>query len=179
MSGQSPLVAVRAALDTDRAGLRAAVERVPVSHRQEKPADGRWSVAEVLEHLAIVEARTVAALTPMVADCPVVGAAATATPLDRTLLRDRTTRVAAPDLIQPTGTLDAQQAWAALETSRRDLLTLLAAAEGRDLTTIGRTHPRLGQIDGYQWISSIGGHEERHTLQILEIAADLRARTEP
>jgi uncharacterized damage-inducible protein DinB len=37
--------------------LSAAVDGVPPDRRAERPAADRWSVAEVLEHLAIVEAR--------------------------------------------------------------------------------------------------------------------------
>jgi len=94
-----------------------------------------------------------------------------ATAIDRAALRNRTTRITAPDPIQPTGTVNADDAWAALERSREQLFGLLEAAEGRDLTQITRPHPVLGLLDGYQWIAAIGGHEERHMAQIEEIAA--------
>lgn len=173
---ESPLTEIRSLLAADRASLRAAVERVPATARRERPAPGRWSVAEVLEHLAIVEERTVAALTPLVSAAPPIDAPRTATELDRTALRDRTVRVMAPEMIQPSGQLDADAAWAALERSRSALLALLDVAEGRDLTAIGRAHPRLGQLDGYQWLASIGGHEERHAAQIVEAADALAAQ---
>lgn len=175
MVQDSPVHSLRASLAADRDALRAAVERVPAALRDRKPAPDRWSVAEVLEHLGIVESRTVAALAPLIGEAPAAGGAAAATPLDRTLLRDRTQRVTAPEMIRPTGTVTAEAAWAALERSRAGLLALLDTCEGRDLTAVGRVHPRLGQIDGYQWIASVGGHEERHTLQILEIADQLAA----
>jgi hypothetical protein len=176
MSATSPVHVLRASLAADRDGLRAAVERVPAALRERKPAPERWSVAEVLEHLGIVESRTVAALTPLISNAPANGAVTAptaATPIDRVVMRDRTQRVTAPDPICPTGTVNADAAWAALERSRSALLALLDTAEGRDLTTITRTHPRLGPIDGYQWIAAVGGHEERHSLQILEIADEL------
>ena len=94
-----------------------------------------------------------------------------ATAIDRAALANRTTRITAPDPIQPTGTVNADEAWAALERSREQLFGLLEAAEGRDLTQITRPHPVLGLLDGYQWIAAIGGHEERHMAQIEEIAA--------
>jgi len=40
-----------------RAELRRAVDAVPVERRELRPAPDRWSAAEVLEHLAIVERR--------------------------------------------------------------------------------------------------------------------------
>jgi hypothetical protein len=165
--------AVRDSLIADRTALRNAVDRVPPSLRGRKPAADRWSVAEVLEHLSIVEGRVVMLLSVMVPTAPPVTAAdgREATAIDRAALRDRTTRINAPDPIQPTGTVNADEAWTALERSREQLFGLLEAAEGRDLTQITRPHPVLGLLDGYQWIAAIGGHEERHMAQIQEIAA--------
>ena len=43
------------ALDSRRADLTRAVNEVPASARNRRPSEDRWSVAEVLEHLALVE----------------------------------------------------------------------------------------------------------------------------
>jgi len=43
------------ALDSRRAELARAVNEVPTSARGRRPSEDRWSVAEVLEHLALVE----------------------------------------------------------------------------------------------------------------------------
>src|SRR5262245_26628223 len=43
------------ALDSRHAELTRAVNEVPVSARNRRPSEDRWSVAEVLEHLALVE----------------------------------------------------------------------------------------------------------------------------
>jgi hypothetical protein len=172
MTSPDPIAVLRAALADDRRALREAVELVPSGRRRERPGEGRWSVAEVLEHLAIVEERSVAIIAKLVADAPARSAAGSTdpTPLDRTALRDRSRRVSAPEVIQPTGTIDAGEAWARLERSRLELEVTIAAAADRDLTKVNRTHPALGQIDGYQSIGAIGGHEERHAAQIREIA---------
>ena len=174
MHTDSPLAAVRDSLRADRATLRAAVDRVPPERRRERAAPGRWSVAEVLEHLAIVEQRVLAMLPPLLAAAPPRAAdAAPPAPFPRDVLRDRTRLITAPDPIQPRGALDADAAWDALERSRAALLALLDTVEGRDLTAISRQHPVLGTLDGYQWLASLGGHEERHAMQIHEIADTL------
>ena len=178
MSHASPIAAVRDSLNADRATLRAAVDRVPPTLRTQKPAADRWSVAEVLEHLSIVEGRVVMMLGAMIPSAPAIAeAVGGATSIDRAAMRNRSNRISAPDPIQPTGTLSADEAWAALEQSRTGLLLLLGTAEGRDLTQISRQHPVLGPLDGYQWLASVGGHEERHALQIVEIANELASRT--
>src|SRR5258705_5647060 len=44
-------------LSVRRNALREAVDAVPEAQRNQQPEPDRWSVAEVLEHLALVEAR--------------------------------------------------------------------------------------------------------------------------
>src|ERR1700704_4740255 len=44
-------------LSVKRNALREAVDAVPEGQRNQPPEPDRWSVAEVLEHLALVEAR--------------------------------------------------------------------------------------------------------------------------
>ncbi len=173
MSVPSSIVALRTALNADRRALRAAVDRVPESLRTVKPAPDRWSVAEVLEHLSIVERGALMRVRAMIQEAPVVDAPAALTPIDREFLKNRTRRIAAPDRIQPTGTVSVDAALASLESSREELLAVLSEAEGRDLSKVSQPHPALGPLDGYQWIAIIGGHEVRHSLQIEEIGAGL------
>ena len=177
MSTPSPIANIKATLATDRAALRSAMERVPAAMRQQKPAPDRWSVAEVLEHLGLVEGRVVMFLGPLIQGAPVLDAPAhaSATPIDRSFLRDRSNKIQAPPPIQPTGSLSAEAAWTTLQDTRVKLLAMLETAESerRDLAQVTRPHPVLGPLDGYQWMATVGGHEERHTLQILEIAEAL------
>src|SRR5688572_13229195 len=161
-------------LETDRVRLKAAVDRVPPAVRGIRPAPDRWSVAEILEHLAIVEQRATAIVRELAVSAPPRESGSTAADapprFDRTVLRDRTQRVTAPVAIQPKGQWDAGQALAELEKSRAGLLAAIRAAEGRDLTAVTRSHPRLGPLTGYEWIAALGAHEERHAFQIGEIA---------
>ncbi len=46
-------------LDTERADLQAAVDLVPTKLRERAPASDRWSVAQVLQHLTLIESRIV------------------------------------------------------------------------------------------------------------------------
>ncbi len=173
MNTPSSIATLRTALNADRRALRAAVERVPASLRTVKPAPDRWSVAEVLEHLSIVERGALMRVRALIQEAPAVDAPAALTPIDRDFLKNRTKRIMAPDRIQPTGTVSVDAALTALENSREELLAVLGEAEGRDLSQVTQPHPALGPLDGYQWIAIIGGHEMRHSLQIEEIGAGL------
>jgi hypothetical protein len=173
MTAVDSIATLRTALNADRRALRAAVDRVPASLRTVKPAPDRWSVAEVLEHLSIVERGALMRVRALIQEAPLVDVPAALTPIDRDFLKNRTKRITAPDRIQPTGTMSVDAALAALESSREELMAVLGEAEGRDLSKVTQPHPALGPLDGYQWIAIIGGHEMRHSLQIEEIAAAL------
>ncbi|HEY7235915.1 MAG TPA: DinB family protein [Gemmatimonadaceae bacterium] len=162
-------------LDRQHLRLRQAVDDFPRAKRQTKPSPERWSVAEVLEHLSIVEARIERVFTRKLTEAraaglgrerdesPVVGT------IDMDRLLDRTRRITTAEATLPTGTLDADAAWAAYERSRDTLCAAVLAADGLALGDVVHPHPILGPINLYQWIAFVGGHEARHAAQILEL----------
>ena len=56
------------ALDSRHAELTRAVNEVPTAARNCRPSEDRWSVAEVLEHLALVEENVAKQVRRLVAD---------------------------------------------------------------------------------------------------------------
>jgi hypothetical protein len=175
------LVEVFALLDRSRAALRKAVAAVPSSLRRERPAPDRWSVTEVLEHLALVEARfdsTVGAAISKARTAGLESERDARVPLSdelRTVLRDRVNRREAPKAVLPTGTVDEQLAWAALEEARVHFRATVSAADGLALGTVTAEHHRWGALTIYQWVEVLAGHEARHTEQIAEIAEHFRS----
>src|SRR5262245_16354248 len=96
-------------LDHQREALRAAVERVPAGQREKSPEPGRWSVAEILEHLSRVEASITRLFTVRLAEARErgLGAEMETTPvlptLDLARLVDRSYGVTASEAVQPQG----------------------------------------------------------------------------
>jgi len=170
------LEVIQLGLLQDRAALRAAVDVVPESKRTTRSAPDRWSVAEILEHVAIVNSRIAAMIVTLAPTAPLLAASAMASPtdIDREAFRDRSAKWSAPDTVHPQGKYDAIGAWKLLERSWDDVDAALVAASGRDLTKISRPHPIVGALDGYQWLWAVGAHEERHTAQIVELAETLK-----
>lgn len=169
----SPLPGLIAQLHEHRATLRAAVERVPVTLHRERPSPDSWSVAEVVEHVSIVETRIVKLLKHLVSTAPVLPAGTDPTgPLsaDGTIMSDRSTRIPAPPMTHPSAGLEADASLAALEMSRAELLAALEGAHDRDLGAVSAPHPLFGPLNGFQWLSFHGGHEARHAAQIVETA---------
>ena len=176
MADSTPLQQIRADLEEDRRDLLDAVESVPADERNRRQDPDRWSVAEILEHLGVIEGRVVTMMTGFIATAPARSgnSPATAGARHRDLLLDRTRQIKAPAPIEPTGDVDSDAAWRVLEDTRDRLLDVLRAAEDRDLTQVSRPHPVLGLLNGYEWLESLGGHEARHAAQIREIADELR-----
>lgn len=167
-------------LDRARTDLRAAVDSVPADRRQERPGADRWSVAEVLEHLSLVEARIAAMLARAIEAAKAAGVAAETsrtsvlTQLDAARVANRGQRFTAAENAAPTGRIDADAAWIRLGETRAALEAALRSGDGLALETITEPHRRLGPLNVYQWVIFAGGHESRHAEQIREIAGALR-----
>ena len=177
---QPALSDVLTALDRSRTQLRVAVDQVPVTQRDQPPGTGQWSVAGILEHLALVEERLTQTLAVKAAEA---GGAITGgeddapvllSPEMHASLIDRSERRQAGEPVQPRG-LDSQTAWERAEAARGAFRRFITSANGAALGRIIHEHPRLGALNIYQWAGFLAAHETRHTEQIREIAALMRS----
>lgn len=168
-------------LDTERTALREAVELVPPALRDQSPGTDRWSVAQVLQHLAMIEKRIGRGMTKWVADAraggtgPETETTSVMNSLPLQAIADRSQRRSAPEEFRPQVDADAKSAWTALEQSRETLRAAILAGDGLALGAVVQPHPVLGPINLYQWVLFVGSHETRHMGQIREIAAEINA----
>ena len=167
-------------LDRTRDRLRQAVESVPSELRTRRPAEGRWSVNDVLEHLSIVERNFTTRSSDAIAAAKAAGLgqeeASERVPLPETLeavVADREKKRTAPDAVHPRSNFDSATAWQAVEQSRERLLNALKEADGLALSRVSTTHPFFGALTIYQMAELIAAHEARHTAQIVEVAQSL------
>lgn len=171
------LAELRAELDRTRDGLLAAVARVPAELAALRPEADCWSVAEVVEHLQIVEDRAGRLLGKLGEQAETVGpevsSASVVSSLDRYGLSSPRRRINAPDAVAPTGAITLAEGLAGLAESRRRLLELIHRVSGRALDEVAAPHPLLGRLSFYQWLLFLAQHEERHTIQIRETARRL------
>jgi hypothetical protein len=161
--------------------LTDAVEAVPRELRDVTPAPGRWSVAEVLEHLALVESN----IAKLIAKRGAEGREAGVGPetqtrtvlytLDSARVLDRREPTTAHERVSPRGGLDADAAWAALTKAQAEVREAVIGVDGLALGEITYPHRMLGTLDLYEWIAFTATHEMRHIAQIREIAASLKA----
>ncbi len=131
-----------------------------------------WSIAEIVEHLAVLEDR-VHAVVGRMPEAPAGEPDRVDSQVDEIILVQvpkRSTRIKAPEPVCPSARWRPEESLARFVASRRRTAELLVEApclRGHVLP-----HPVLGLWDGYQWILAVAAHSARHTAQILEIKAD-------
>jgi DinB superfamily len=176
---QKRLAEILTYLDSTRARLLDVVKNVQPSFAEMRPRGGTWSVAEIVMHLAMVEAgvakliaRSVTwgrekGIGPETSDESVMSS------LDELRLIEATKKFSAPERLLPPPDSRMSDALHLLLDSRRELRDALVDADGLDLSAIKRPHIILGDLSMYQWGVFIGQHEERHTRQIERTLRDL------
>ena len=160
-------------IDRTRARLVAAVENLSGEQHTFRTAPDRWSVAELVEHLSIVEGNVVTLLNKLLGKAEEAGAAAAVPGLfadpvsiEEFVERSRVAKYEAPERIRPTGTLPLADSLARLSDSRAALHALRPRIERADGRALRFPHPAWGPLDLYQWLLFVGAHEDRHLAQI-------------
>jgi hypothetical protein len=163
-----------------RREVYAAVAKVPAALRERRPASDHWSVAEVLEHLSLIEHRVAALVSAHVTAARAKGvgpdaetSSVVASFLNIERVTDRRNKIVAPEPVRPSGTLDAMASAHALAESRAEMLTALQNADGVALGGLVQSHPVLGPLNMYHWVVALGLHDARHAAQIREIGESL------
>lgn len=137
-----------------------------------KPAPERWSAAEILEHLVLVEDR-VHGLIERMPEAPCADADRNNAEVEKIILTEvprRSPKYSAPPPILPSNATHPAELLKRFVELRSVTIQLLETA----LALRGHVapHPVLGLCDGYQWILAASAHTARHTAQVLEVKAD-------
>lgn len=168
-------------LGQQQAQLTAAVAQIAAARYRDSPGAGRWSVVNVLEHVAIVERRIGHRLGEWIAEGRAGGLAreTDTSPILPTInverFIDRSRPVKTSAASEPTGTVTVEDAMRALAEARTAFKQAVAEGDGYALATIVQPHPGLGPMHLYEWIAFVGGHMGRHAMQIREIGVALAA----
>ncbi|HUK53533.1 MAG TPA: DinB family protein [Candidatus Binatia bacterium] len=161
-------------LAATREAVKGEVQGLSEAQWNFKPAPDRWSIAEVMEHIAIIEGRIREIIGGM-ESAPADTREGDPRQVDGFVLAEvpqRYPRVQAPPRVSPIGKWAGPAALEQFLASRGQTLDLLAVAprlRGRVFP-----HPIFGPWDGYQWILAAAAHSSRHNGQIREVKADPR-----
>jgi len=161
-------------LTQSRDNLLRTVRGLSREQLQFKSAPERWSVADCLEHLILVENRRIGEGIPAALQQPVDSARRSAYEgRDDELVRlvaGRAQRVQAPEPVRPVGRWPHDRLIPEFEAARKRSTDLVATTRA-NLRQYLSTHPLFGDLDCYQWLLLIAAHSDRHRTQIEELVA--------
>lgn len=162
-------------INESRSRLRTSVEGLTDSELNFRGSPDRWSITEILEHLALVEGQLARLFRVMVAKAEAAQSEPHAhfspVSIEELLAPLRHQKIEAPENARPTGHVSASESLARLEESRAALHSLLPRIEKVNGSSVIYPHPAAGPINLYQWLLFVGAHEDRHLGQIEAVKA--------
>jgi hypothetical protein len=139
-----------------------------------RSAEGRWTIAEIAEHITVVEQALFGMITNQVMKSAAVKCEDVPRFSDMGIIlavTNRGQKFTAPEQVRPNGR------W----KTREDLLSSFEKTRGTtvdfmknnkaDLRSVFGQAP-MGTIDGFQWFIFMIGHSDRHLAQLKEVKAD-------
>ena len=173
-------------IEEARGRLAARVENLTSEQQSFRPAPDAWSVADILEHLSVTEARASQMLGLLVGKAEAEGhllAESDGEPrlpapvtIKEHVERSLVEKYVAPEMIRPTGSVSVADSLESLRRSRAAIQALRPRLERVDGTHVRYPHPAFGPLNLYQWLAFIGMHEERHLRQVESILEEQAAR---
>ncbi|MCA0374731.1 MAG: DinB family protein [Gemmatimonadetes bacterium] len=162
------IVEVVSALEAAQEHMRETLADIPAELMSRKPADGGWSVEEIVDHLARIEDGLGRVIGGMLKQLE--GTVDTETdPIAPTIamynVPEPVRKIAAPERVQPVG-MPLAEALAAQAAARTRVIEALRAGSGRALHTQTFPHPFFGPLNGYQWALLNAQHQRRHCVQM-------------
>lgn len=160
-------------MDRTRRRLHSTLDGLDAEQENLRDSPERWSIAEIIEHVAIVEGRIAGLAGKVVGKAEAEGAEragtdAPFTPIDLREIAERGARekYTAPETAAPAGGVRVADSLARLTESSAALRLLRPRIEALDLSAYKFPHPAFGPLDLYRWLAVLGLHEERHRRQI-------------
>jgi hypothetical protein len=163
-------------LETTKNGVVNATKGLSDAQWNFKTAPDRWSIAEVVEHLAAAEDMLRGMTQEQVMKTPAIPARdpVELKKIDDGVLAqvpDRSHKIQAPEPLKPTNRFGSPaEAEKHFVDSRATTEAFLKNTP--DLRAHAVDSPMGVKLDGYEWMLLIAAHSERHTKQMLEVKAD-------
>jgi len=162
-------------LESTKKGVLDATRGLSDAQWNFKSAPDRWSLAELIEHLAAAEDMLRGVTQEQIMKSPAVPVRSAeeikkSDEIVLTMVPDRSHKAQAPEPLRPINRFGSPQ------EAQKHFVESRAATEEYLKNTAGlRTHlgdSPLGKLDGYEFLLFTAAHSERHTKQMLEVKAD-------
>lgn len=154
-----------------RGRLKALIESIQPEKTSVLPDGEKWTIAQILEHVAMVDESTVKICAKLLKKAQDAGQMSDGQVVisDDFLQKGAeiaTMKVDAPSFVQPSAGKSVAESLAKLdETAARldEMRSLFESVRGSDFKF---PHPFFGEITAQEWLALKGGHEMRHIKQI-------------
>lgn len=164
-------------IDETRGRLVNRVAGLSRAQENFRPAADAWTIAEIVEHVSIIEGQLVRLTALLLKQAEASsgaparvgvesGEAAPIVDLRAILERAAKEKYQSPEMARPRGDATVADSLAKLRETRASILALRPRFEAADLSQVKYPHPVFGPLDLYQWLAFIGIHEDRHLRQI-------------
>ena len=159
-------------LSETRRRLLETVQSLSPAQLDYKSGPDRWSAAQIVEHLAIVEG-FILIRTDATLKSPEPKPSAWQGRDDALIetIRNRESRVQASERVRPAGQLRHEELLRQFDAARGRVIDFVATTNA-PLRSFCSPHPLFGDLDCYQWLLFTAAHCERHHAQILEVMSD-------
>src|SRR4051812_22524120 len=159
-------------IDSTRERIYKRAEDLNDDELHARPNPDAWSVAEIIEHLTLIEGRLLGMMKMMLVKAEGASPASNAAPiemkpfsLEQYVERARREKYSAPESVHPSGKEALSDILATMRQTREELRSLKPRIEATELSAFVYPHPVFGPLNFYQWLAFIGIHEERHLAQ--------------
>ena len=138
------------------------------------PEGEKWTMAHLIEHIAIVQDGMMKISAKLLneaktADVKSNGETNITDNFKQKAAAAQQVKLEAPERVAPSGKMTIAEALAKMTETRRSLEDLRPLFETVECSDFKFPHPFMGDLNAYEWLTLIGGHEARHQKQIAGI----------
>lgn len=167
---------IYAMIERQHAAFVTAVKRLNEAQTQFRPAEDEWTIAEIAEHVGIVNGGFLRLAYKLLKQAEAAGAPPlTRLNLPHVLLdsegRQNPLRFPAPAMVKPQGGQAIADSLAKLAQNWADFQVVRPRLETADCSQPKFPHPAVGELNVYQWLIVLGEHLDRHRGQIERLKA--------
>lgn len=169
---------IYASNDEIHQNLTETVAHLPDEQANHLSEDEKWSVAHVVEHIAIVQDGMMRISGKLLKQAQGVGKQADgAVNLSENFRQKageiKKLKLEAPERVHPTGKQTIAESLEKMKETRASLEELRPLFESVECSDFKFPHPFMGELTAHEWLALVGGHEARHLAQIKNLLAKL------
>lgn len=160
-------------LQQNKAHLITTLENVTDEQFVQKLASDKWSLAEIVEHIMLVDNSVMGGIRAKGKNPPET--VPVTFPKEK-LLRAatvRTTKVSAPKYAMPKGIFTTKNQALSTFRAHREKIEKFVQTTDLPMERIAFKHFIFGLINGIGWITFMAAHGERHILQMKELLSEM------